>query len=57
MKTKKPELIMEDIRIDVKIKLAALWVTINLLYLYVGVYSFYRLGILEKITGGEVAFT
>ena len=49
--------ILEDMKINVKIKLSALWVTVNLLYIYVDVYSYYRPGIIEKIIAGEVAFT
>jgi len=49
--------ILEDMKINVKIKLSALWVTVNLLYLYVDVYSYYKPGIIEKIMAGEVAFT
>jgi len=49
--------ILEDMKINVKIKLSALWVTVNLLYLYVDVYSYYKPGIIEKIITGEVAFT
>ncbi len=49
--------ILEDMKINVKIKLSALWVTVNLLYLYVDVYSYYKPGIIEKIIAGEVAFT
>ncbi|HUW66543.1 MAG TPA: DUF6326 family protein [Candidatus Nanoarchaeia archaeon] len=49
--------ILEDMKINVKIKLSALWVTVNLLYLYVDLYYNYRPGIIEKIMAGEVAFT
>ena len=53
----KSETILEDMKINVKIKLSALWVTVNLLYLYVDLYYNYRPGIIEKIMAGEVAFT
>ena len=49
--------ILEDMKINVKIKLSALWVTVNLLYLYVDLYYNYIPGVIEKIIAGEVAFT
>ncbi|HUV83488.1 MAG TPA: DUF6326 family protein, partial [archaeon] len=48
---------LEDMKINVKIKLSALWVTVNLLYLYVDLYYNYIPGVIEKIIAGEVAFT
>jgi len=53
----KSETILEDMKINVKIKLSALWVTVNLLYLYVDLYYNYIPGVIEKIIAGEVAFT
>jgi len=47
--------ILEDVKINVKIKLAALWLTVNLLYLYVDIYSFFRPGIIEGAIAGEVS--
>ena len=46
--------ILEDVKINVKIKLAALWLTVNLLYLYVDIYSFFRPGIIEDAIAGKV---
>ena len=55
MKTeKKTAAILEDVKINVKIKLAALWVVVNLLYLYVDVYGFYRPGIIQDAIAGKV---
>lgn len=51
---KKTATILEDVKINVKIKLAALWVAVNLLYLYVDVYSFFRPGIIEDAIAGKV---
>ncbi len=45
---------LEDVKINVKIKLAALWVTVNILFLYVDVYSYYRPGIIEDAMTGKV---
>ena len=47
--------LFEDIKINVKIKLAALWMAVNLLYLYVDIYSFYRPGMIKNVIAGEVA--
>ena len=51
---KKTATILEDVKINVKIKLAALWVALNLLYLYVDIYSFFRPGIIEDAIAGKV---
>jgi len=51
---KKTATILEDVKINVKIKLAALWVAVNLLYLYVDIYSFFRPGIIEDAIAGKV---
>lgn len=51
---KKTATILEDVKINVKIKLAALWVAVNLLFLYVDVYSFFRPGIIEDALAGKV---
>ncbi len=51
---KKTATILEDAKINVKIKLAALWLTVNLLYIYVDVYSFFRPGIIEDAIAGKV---
>ena len=45
---------LEDVKINVKIKLSALWVAVNLLFLYVDVYSFFRPGIIEDALAGKV---
>ncbi|MHA2332568.1 MAG: DUF6326 family protein [Candidatus Hodarchaeales archaeon] len=42
-----------DAKINVKIKLSALWVTMMLLYLYADVFGFYIPGYIEKIIAGE----
>jgi hypothetical protein len=43
---------MEDIRIHVKLKLAALWVSMMLLYIYADILSLFRPGQIEEIMGG-----
>ncbi|MFX0202463.1 MAG: DUF6326 family protein [Candidatus Hodarchaeota archaeon] len=45
---------MEDVKINVKIKLSALWVTLMFFYIYADILGFYAPGILEEIIAGEV---
>ena len=51
---KKTGRILEDVKINVKIKLAALWIALMFLYIYADIKSFFQLGILEQIMAGEV---
>ena len=46
--------ILEDVKINVKIKLAALWVALMFLYIYADIKSFFQPGIMEQIIAGEV---
>lgn len=46
---------MEDVKINVKIKLSALWVTLMFFMLYADVLTFYQPGALEEIIAGELA--
>ncbi|MBE3092133.1 MAG: hypothetical protein IMZ51_00525 [Chloroflexi bacterium] len=41
-------------KINVKIKLSALWVTLMFFYLYADVLTFYQPGIIEEIVAGEI---
>jgi hypothetical protein len=43
---------MEDVKINVKIKLSALWVAVTLCYLYGDVFGFFEPGIIEEIIAG-----
>ncbi|WP_411968707.1 DUF6326 family protein [Haloferax sp. YSSS75] len=45
---------LEDTWIDVKLKLAALWISVLFLYVYVDILSFYRPGTVEGILAGRV---
>jgi len=45
---------MEDVKINVKIKLAALWVVLVFFYLYNDVISFFRRETIEIVLSGEV---
>jgi hypothetical protein len=46
--------ILEDVKINVKIKLSALWVTLMLFYIYADILGFYASGNIEKVVAGEV---
>ncbi len=43
---------MADVQINVKLKLATLWVALMFLYVYADILSFYRPGHIEEITAG-----
>jgi hypothetical protein len=45
---------LEDAKIDVKIRLSALWVTLMLFYIYADILGFYTPGIIEGVISGEV---
>ncbi len=51
---KKTAMILEDVKINVKIKLALLWVSLMFFYIYADVFSFFQPGIIEEIITGEV---
>ena len=46
--------LLEDVKVNVKIKLAALWVTLLVIYIYVDIFGFYKPGIIEDILAGKV---
>ena len=51
---KKTARILEDVKINVKIKLSALWVAAMFCYLYADVLGLYESGVLEGMIAGEV---
>jgi hypothetical protein len=51
---KKIATILEDVKINIKIKLSALWATVMFIYLYVDVFGFYKPGIIEDAIAGKV---
>ena len=51
---KKTGKILEDVKINVKIKLAALWVALMFLYIYADIKAIFQPGIIEQIIAGEV---
>ncbi len=48
-------MVLEDVKINVKWKLSALWAAVMFIYLYVDIFGFYRSGLIEEIIAGEVA--
>ena len=55
MNTQKPaQSALEDIRINVKLKMATLWTGLMLLYIYVDHFAYYMPGKLEGILKGKV---
>ncbi len=44
----------EDVQINIKIKLSALWVTLMLFYIYADILGFYSPGVIENVVSGEV---
>jgi hypothetical protein len=51
---KVPQKALEDIKLNVKLKLAALWASFMFLYIYVDYFHFYMPGALEEILAGKV---
>jgi hypothetical protein len=51
---KKTATILEDVKINIKIKLSALWATVMFIYLYVDVFGFFKPGIIEDAIAGKV---
>ncbi len=47
--------ILEDVKINVKVKLSALWVTVMFLFAYVDIFGKYEPGHLENAIAGEIA--
>ncbi len=51
---KKTARVLEDVKINVKIKLSALWVALMFFYLYADILSYYTPGHIEDVISGEV---
>lgn len=47
--------VLEDIKIDVKLKIAALWAATMLLFAYGDIFGYFRPGFIQEIIGGTVA--
>jgi len=52
---KKTATILEDAKINVKIKLSALWVAVTFLFIYVDYFGLFKPGVIENVIAGEVA--
>jgi len=52
---KKTATILEDVQINIKMKLSGLWVTVMFLFAYVDIMGKYQPGHIEDIMAGEVA--
>jgi hypothetical protein len=46
---------LEDVKINVKIKLSALWVSVMFLFAYADIKAFYKPGFIEEVMSGEAA--
>jgi hypothetical protein len=56
MNTNNKEVAMlEDVKINVKLKISALWATVMFLFAYVDIFSYFRPGIIEGIMAGKIA--
>jgi len=54
MNTNKMTTEMEDVKINVKIKLSALWAAVMFLYVYADIKAFFKPGIIEGLIAGKV---
>ena len=52
---RKTATILEDAKINVKIKLSALWVAVMFLFIYVDYFGLFKPGVIENVIAGEVA--
>lgn len=50
----KTGIILEDVKVHVKIKLSILWATLMFIYIYVDLFGFFQPGALEEILAGKV---
>jgi hypothetical protein len=46
--------ILEDVKLDVKLKIAALWATMMLLFAYGDIYSNFKPGYIQELMGGTI---
>ena len=51
---KTPQIALEDIKISLKLKLAALWASFMFLYIYVDYFHLYMPGSIEDILAGKI---
>jgi hypothetical protein len=46
--------ILEDVKVNVRMKLSALWITLMLFYIYADILGFYTPGNIESVVAGEI---
>lgn len=46
--------VLEDVKINVKLRISALWASLLFIYVYVDIFAFYKPGIIEDILEGKV---
>ncbi len=46
---------LEDVRIDVRLKISALWIALLFLFAYGDIFGFFRPGIIEEVIAGEIS--
>ena len=51
---KKSATILEDVKVNIKIKLSILWATLMFIFIYVDIFRFFQPGELENILAGKV---
>ena len=54
---KKTARILEDVKVNVKWKISALWAALMFIFIYVDYFGLFIPGVMEKIIEGEVAHT
>src|SRR5687767_11193197 len=47
--------ILEDVRIGVRLKISALWIAMLFLFAYGDIFGFFRPGLIEEVTAGEIS--
>ena len=46
--------ILEDVKVNIRVKLSALWITLMLFYIYADILGFYTPGNIESVVSGEI---
>ena len=46
---------LEDLRVDIKVKLAALWAVVLFLYAYGDIFGFFRTGVIKEVMAGKIS--
>jgi hypothetical protein len=54
MDTSKSSGELEDVRVNVKLKISALWIAVMFLYAYVDIFSWFKPGIIQEVMAGKV---